>query len=94
MNELGIRDRLYCRSCVYKAPDTGEGKYLCDYLSQVGHSRGCPPGEKCTRRALSQKSGRNPAERMRPEEDDAPTHRALPQGGEAKPEGARGRKKP
>ena len=35
------------RPCVYRAHEKALNG--CDYLSMTGHSRGCPPGEKCTR---------------------------------------------
>lgn len=36
-----------CQNCAYRC---GEKKFkYCNYLSIVGHSRGCPPGIYCTK---------------------------------------------
>ena len=36
-----------CSRCKCRAPD--KSQWECDYISIVGHSRGCPPGKKCKR---------------------------------------------
>lgn len=34
-----------CSRCVYRSNTPPN---LCDYILITGHSRGCPPGDKCT----------------------------------------------
>ena len=35
-----------CFSCIYRA--SANSQWLCEYISIVGHSRGCEPGNLCT----------------------------------------------
>lgn len=34
-----------CKSCIYRSRP--EHEWNCDYISFVGHSRGCEPGNEC-----------------------------------------------
>lgn len=36
-----------CKTCKYKAGE--DAMYKCNYITIVGHSRGCEPGNKCTK---------------------------------------------
>lgn len=44
---MRIRHKRCSRPCKYRAAITSING--CDYLSITGHSRGCQPGEECTK---------------------------------------------
>ena len=64
MTEIRMRDRMYCRKCIYRAINRDGGNHLCEYILRVGHSRGCPPGEGCTQRRFEQEPARDGAKRV------------------------------
>lgn len=48
---LRVSDEKYCAKCIYRGSFTQN--YLCNYISMVGHMRGCPPGVGCNQRILA-----------------------------------------
>lgn len=53
-----VRDRAYCRRCIYASPVMLREDYLCDYLAIVGRPRGCKAGDGCTERRIPGKKTR------------------------------------
>lgn len=50
----GVCDR-YCNGCAYQSREYGS----CDYILITGHSRGCPPGQGCTRKEIGKRKDKN-----------------------------------
>ena len=46
------KDKLFCRPCIYRSPQTGAHDNICDYILRTGHRRGCPPGVGCKKRII------------------------------------------
>lgn len=42
-----MRKNEKCYTCIYRA--SANNPWLCEYISIIGHSRGCEPGNLCTK---------------------------------------------